>query len=107
MDYADTEPLREFARLRGISPTKVYQWIDSGQIESYLDGQRRYIVVASYDRLVRRLVAAQDGTKLRSSNPKVRAREAAAVAPAPAPSPKPPRGKTAPPAKAGRRRRAS
>jgi hypothetical protein len=96
MDYANTEPLREFARRRGISPTRVYAWIDAGEIESYLDGKRRYIVVGSYDRLVQRLIK-QGGGKLPSSNPKVRAREAAAAAPAPDPAP--------PPAPAGRGRK--
>jgi hypothetical protein len=95
MDYANTEPLREFARRRGISPTKVYGWIDSGEIESYLDGKRRYIVVASYDRLVQRLVK-QAPVKLASSNPKAKAREAAAAAAPPPPAPA--RRKRKPPA---------
>ena len=30
MEYTDTEPLREFARRRGFSPTTVYGWSDKG-----------------------------------------------------------------------------
>ena len=78
LEYAYTEPVREFARKRGISPTKVYCWIASGEIESFIEGHRRHIVVSSYDRLVRRRVAEQGSVKLPSSNPKVRARQTAA-----------------------------
>ena len=81
MDYSNTEPVRLFARKRGISATKVYRWIDEGLIESFVDGNRRHVVLASYDRMVRRKVAEQDGgkaVKLPSSNPKAKAREAAA-----------------------------
>jgi hypothetical protein len=79
LEYAYTEPLRQFSRKRGISPTKVYRWINSGEIESFVDGYRRHIVVSSYDRLVRRRVAEQGSAKLPSSNPKVRARQAPAL----------------------------
>src|SRR5690349_7231090 len=79
MNYALTEPLRDFARKRGISPTKVYGWIDEGLIESYVEGHRRYVVVASYERFVKRLVR-QGPVKLPSSNPKARAGSAAAAA---------------------------
>jgi hypothetical protein len=78
LEYAYTEPVREFARRRGISPTKVYRWINAGELESFVEGHRRHIVVSSYDRLVRRRVAEQRSVKLASSNPKVRARQAAA-----------------------------
>jgi hypothetical protein len=73
MDYADTEPVRDFARRRGISPGRVYQWIDKGELESFLIGHRRHIVVASYDRLVRRLLE-QGLVKLPSSNPRAKCR---------------------------------
>ena len=73
LEYAYTEPLREFARKRGISPTKVYRWIDSGELESFVEGHRRHIVLSSYDRLVRRRVAGQGSVKLPSTNPKARA----------------------------------
>src|SRR5438105_11661321 len=76
MDYSNTLPIREFARRRHISPTKVYRWIDQGLIASFLDGQRRMIVVDSYDELVRRLVKEQAGVKLASSNPKTRTNRA-------------------------------
>ena len=72
MDYANTQPIREFAKQRGISPTRVYAWIDSGELESFLIGHRRHVVVASYERLVRRLMK-QGLVKLPSSNPKVKA----------------------------------
>jgi hypothetical protein len=78
LEYAYTEPVREFARKRGISPTKVYRWIASGELESFVEGHRRHIVLSSYDRLVRRRVAEQGSVKLPSSNPKVRARQTAA-----------------------------
>src|SRR6516164_5763760 len=65
LEYAYTEPVREFARKRGISPTKVYRWIASGELESFVEGHRRHIVLSSYDRLVRRRVAEQG----RSSSP--------------------------------------
>jgi hypothetical protein len=78
LEYAYTEPVREFARKRGFSPTKVYRWIASGEIESFIEGHRRHIVVSSYDRLVRRRVAEQGSVKLASSNPKARARLPAA-----------------------------
>jgi hypothetical protein len=81
MDYSETQPLREFAKQRGISPTKVYAWIDSGEIESFLIGHRRHVIVASYERLVRRLMK-QGPIKLPSSNPKTKAREAAVSSPA-------------------------
>jgi hypothetical protein len=75
MEYAFTEPLREFARRRGISPTRVYGWIESGDIESYVDGGRRYIVLASYDRLVQRLIQ-QSPAKVPSPTLKAKARKA-------------------------------
>src|SRR6266436_5855297 len=84
--YADTEPVRLFARKRGISPTKVYRWIEQGELESFVDGNRRHVVVASYDRMVRRKVAEQEGgkaVKLPSSNPKAKARQEIAASPRP------------------------
>jgi len=81
MDYSDTQPIREFAKQRGISPTRVYHWIDSGELESFLIGHRRHVIVASYERLVRRLMK-QGPAKLPSSNPKVRAQAASTAPPA-------------------------
>jgi len=75
--YAETEPVRVFARKRHISPTKVYDWINQGLIESFIDGNRRHVVVSSYDRMVRRKVAEQQGgnaVKLTGPNPKLRDR---------------------------------
>jgi hypothetical protein len=82
MNYSDTQPIREFAKQRGISPTRVYAWIDRGELESFLIGHRRHVVVASYDRLVRRLMK-RGPVKLASSNPKVRERAQSASAPSP------------------------
>ena len=82
--YAYTEPVREFARKRKISPTKVYRWIDEGLLESFVDGNRRHVVLSSYDRLVRDRVAQQEGgrgLKLPSSNPKTKARGTALATP--------------------------
>ena len=62
--YAATEPLREFARRRKLSPQTVYDWNDKGLIETFVIGGRRHVVVASYDRLVQRLVIEQGGAKL-------------------------------------------
>jgi hypothetical protein len=80
MNYSDTQPIREFAKQRGISPTKVYAWIDSGEIDSFLIGHRRHVIVASYERLVRRLMK-HGPVKLPSSNPKAKARTTAASVP--------------------------
>lgn len=90
MNYSDTQPIREFAKQRGISPTRVYAWIDSGELESFLIGHRRHVVVASYDRLVRRLMK-QGPVKLASSNPKVKAQEAGAARSIERPQGAPPR----------------
>jgi hypothetical protein len=61
LDHAYTEPLRDFARKRGISPTKVYKWIEEGLLLSFLEGDRRHVVVSSYGRLVRQRIAEQQG----------------------------------------------
>ena len=91
--YAYTEPVREFARKRGISPTKVYRWIDEGALESFLEGKRRHIVVSSYDRMVRQRIEEQRGGEAaKLPSPKAKA---AAAAPARA---------TRPPRSRGRRR---
>lgn len=73
--YAYTEPVREFARKRGISPTTVYGWIASGELETFIEGHRRHVVLSSYDRMVRKRVAEQRSLKLPSSNPKIKARQ--------------------------------
>jgi hypothetical protein len=79
MEYADTEPLREFARRRGFSPTTVYSWADDGLIKTFLIGGRRHVVLSSYSELVERLITEQHGTKRVSPNP--RARQASPPAP--------------------------
>jgi hypothetical protein len=73
MDHANTEPLREFARRRKLSPTTLYDWAEQGLIETFLIGARRHVVVESYDRLVRRLIAEQQNEtspRRASPNPK-------------------------------------
>jgi hypothetical protein len=80
LDHAYTEPVRQFARKRGLSPTTVYAWLRTGELESFLEGNRRHIILASYDRLVRKRIAQQRGgtRKLPSSNPRVTAAPASA-----------------------------
>jgi hypothetical protein len=76
MDYTATEPLREFARRRKLSPGTVYEWADKGLIDTFLIGARRHVVIGSYERLVQRLVAEQraaqnePGPRRASPNPK-------------------------------------
>lgn len=65
-------PLRELARAEKMSPTRLYELIDAGEIDTFLDGNRRKVVVDSYRRYVERQVVATAGKKLPSSNPKVR-----------------------------------
>jgi hypothetical protein len=72
MEYTDTEPLREFARRRGFSPTTVYGWSDKGLIKTFLMGGRRHVVVSSYGALVERLITEQGDAKRFSPNPRLR-----------------------------------
>lgn len=74
-----TQPLRQFARDQNISPTLVYRWIDSGDIDTVLIGTRRHVVLPSYRRMIDRLRAEQGRLKLSSSNPKVKAKRTAAA----------------------------
>jgi hypothetical protein len=74
MEYPITRPLRKFARDQNISPTQVYRWIDAGDLESVLIGNRRHIILSSYPRLLNRLREEQGAAKLPSSNPKVKGR---------------------------------
>jgi hypothetical protein len=76
-----TQPIRKFARDQNISPTRVYQWIDKGEIESVVIGNRRHVIVPSYRKMVDRMRAEQGPVKLPSSNPKARQ---APAAPSPA-----------------------
>ena len=90
MEYQIAPPLRAFARQEKISPTRLYELIEAGEIESYLEGGRRRIIVASYLRYVQRQAAAQGGGKIKlpSSNPKSKARQEQQHEPEP-----PPRGR--------------
>ena len=74
-----TYPLRSFARDQKVSPQRLYDLIDNGEIESVLIGNRRHIVVASYYRMIERRRAEQEGAKLPSSNPKAKAHQKPAV----------------------------
>jgi hypothetical protein len=80
MDHSVTEPLRRFARRRDLGPQQVYDWDKQGLIKTVLIGNRRHVIVASYDAFIRRLVKEQAGARLPSSNPK--AKKAATTAPA-------------------------
>ncbi|MBL1258005.1 helix-turn-helix domain-containing protein [Methylocystis sp. Sn-Cys] len=54
---------RDACVMLDIGPTKLWALINSGEVESYLDGSRRKIIVASIQRYVERLraqVAAVD-----------------------------------------------
>ena len=106
-----TQPIRRFAQDHKISPTRIYEWIEKGELESVLIGKRRHIIVPSYHQMIERRRAEQAGVKLPSSNPKAKERQAAA---AQAPTPprhaegsiaQPRRGAKAPPKRrsAGRR----
>jgi hypothetical protein len=86
VQYANTEPVRQFAQRRGLSPTTVYAWIKDGLIETFLIGTRRHVVLESYERLVQQLIAEQNGTKLNSSNPKAKRRATEATVPKPVPA---------------------
>jgi hypothetical protein len=77
MEHTDTEPLREFARRRGFSPTTVYGWADNGLIKTFLIGGRRHVLLSSYGELVERLIAEQGGAKRASPNPRAGSRPAA------------------------------
>ena len=72
MEYTDTEPLREFARRRGISPTTVYGWSDKGLIKTFLMGGRRHVVVSTYGAFVERLITEQGDARRVSPNPRLR-----------------------------------
>jgi hypothetical protein len=76
MEYTDTEPLREFARRRGFSPTTVYGWADDRLIKTFLIGGRRHVVLSFYGELVERLIAEQGGAKRGSPNPRAGSRPA-------------------------------
>ena len=75
-----TYPLRAFAREQKVSPTRLYELVDKGELDTVLIGSRRHIVVASYHTMVERRRVEQAGAKLPSSNPKAKARQAAAPA---------------------------
>ena len=64
MDHSVTEPIRQFARKRGLSPQKVYDWDKRGLVRTVLIGDRRHVLVGTYDALIRQLLKEQAGARL-------------------------------------------
>jgi excisionase family DNA binding protein len=62
----DLEPLavspREACRLLGIGSTRLYQLIGQGELQTYLDGRARRVVVASAHQYVERRLASAGAT---------------------------------------------
>jgi excisionase family DNA binding protein len=56
------EPLvvspKEACRLLGCGPTKLYELLDAGELDHYLDGRHRKITMNSIKRRVQRLTAS-------------------------------------------------
>ncbi|MGH7055816.1 MAG: hypothetical protein ACREFK_03670 [Stellaceae bacterium] len=75
---AITMPVPEFCRVSGIGHSRLYDLINTGEIESVLIGRRRLIVVDSYRAYLTRL--QKEGSALGPS-PNPRARRPAAQAP--------------------------
>jgi len=57
-DQIITAPVNEFCILTGLGRTKIYEMLNSGELESVTIGRRRLIIVDSY----RRLLNAYRGT---------------------------------------------
>jgi hypothetical protein len=66
------------ARLAGHGLTKLYELLNSGELESFLDGSTRLVVVASITNRQRRLAAAQSTPRSSPSSRFARARLRAA-----------------------------
>jgi hypothetical protein len=54
-----TATISEFRRLSGISRSRTYELLDTGDLESVHVGARRLIVIDSYRRLIARLQAVR------------------------------------------------
>lgn len=74
------EPLavspRQACLLLGVGNTRLYQLIENGELQSYLDGRARRITVESIRRRVARLLAAAGatGTDIEAASPRRRGR---------------------------------
>ncbi len=77
IDYSRVAPLRRWCKENGFSPTTVYGWEDAGEVTLVRVGHRTHIVLDTVADMIRRLAHEQGGRRLPSSNPKVKAREAA------------------------------
>lgn len=56
-DIADpiTATIPDFRRLSGIGRSRIYELLDTGELESVCVGKRRLILIDSYRRLIERL----------------------------------------------------
>jgi hypothetical protein len=78
IDYSRVAPLRRWCKENGFSPTTVYSWETAGHVTLVRVGHRTHIVLDTVGRMIHRLAEEQGGRRLPSSNPKVKARQAAA-----------------------------
>ena len=75
--------IRTLAKAERRSPKSIYQLIAEGKIESFVEGSRRRVILASYKRYLDSLTAEQQGgtaIKLPVGNPSRRAEDAPAIA---------------------------
>ena len=63
-----TATIPEFRRLSGIGRSRIYELLDSGELESVYIGSRRLILIDSY----RRLIERQRGRRLAAPSPPTR-----------------------------------
>jgi hypothetical protein len=85
LDIADfiSMPLPKFLRATGLSRERFYKLDAADEIESFLLGARRFVVVESY----RRLIARQQASAQAGAPPPRRRREGETRAEPPAPTP--------------------
>src|SRR4051812_36831526 len=81
IDYSRVKPLRRWCKENGFSPTTVYGWEAAGHVILVRLGHRTHIVLDTVGRYIRSLAEEQGGRRLPSSNPKVKARQAATPPP--------------------------
>jgi excisionase family DNA binding protein len=53
-DRIISAPINEFCSLSGLGRTKVYEMLDSGDLDSIKIGKRRLILIDSYRKLIER-----------------------------------------------------
>lgn len=63
-------PIADFCRLSGLGRTKVYELIDSGQLQTVLFGRRRLVLLDSYRRLIATRLATQQPAPAAGRPPK-------------------------------------